>query len=508
MRRITTASREPLFSTLTTRQMEARAQADLPRHTLMARAGLAVARLAAALAPHAGRIWVACGPGNNGGDGIAAAMHLAQWAQQGRGGWQVHLTHVMGTNPDPTRLPIDSRHALGAALAAGVRFHAAPPDGADLVIDALLGIGARSSPEGLLGQWLERISLGSAPILAVDIPSGLDADTGTWSGPPLTAEGPARHTLSLLTLKPGLFTADGRDASGNVWFDSLGVEGVAPLDPRAWLSPVHVGTAGRRLHRAHKGTQGDVIIIGGQHVANDGAGMTGAAVLAARAALTSGAGRVYLTLLGGSIAWDPDCPELMFRSPGWLHASPALESSTVVCGCGGGQAVAGILPTAVGRSRRLVMDADALNTVAADADLGRQVKARSDRGLITVITPHPLEAARLLNTDTATVMADRLIAAETLAERLGAICILKGSGTVIAAPGGPTLINSSGNAKLATAGTGDVLAGMLGAALAGTSDPAHPLECVRSTVALHGDLADRWTGNTLTAGALARRAEG
>lgn len=170
--------------------------------------------------------------------------------------------------------------------------------------------------------------------------------------------------------------------------------------------------------------------------------------------------------------------------------------------------MAGILPTAVGRGRRLVMDADALNAVAADAGLSRQVRARSDRGLITVITPHPLEAARLLNTDTATVMADRLIAAETLAERLGVICILKGSGTVIAAPGGPTLINSSGNARLATAGTGDVLAGMLGAALAGTSDPAHPLECVRSTVALHGDLADRWTGSTLTAGALARRAEG
>lgn len=502
MRRITTASREPLYNTLTTRQIEARAQAGLPLHTLMDRAGLAVARLAAALGPHADRIWVACGPGNNGGDGMRAATHLAQWARQGHGGWQVHLTHVMGPTPDPARLAPDSRYALGQALAAGVHFHADPPDRADLVIDALLGIGARRAPEGRIGHWLERMNVVATSVLAVDVPSGLDADSGAWSGPALSTDGPTRHTLSLLTLKTGLFTADGRDATGSLWFDDLGVSLSDTETPRAWLSPANAGPA-RRLHRAHKGTQGDVIIIGGQPVGTLGTGMTGAAVLAARAALTSGAGRVYLGLLGDSIAWDPVYPELMVRSPEQLLASPSLEAGTVVCGCGGGQAVIGLLPTVIGRSHRLVLDADGLNAMAADSGLGHQLRTRHERGLTTVITPHPLEAARLLGTDTTTVMTDRLGAAETLAERLGAICVLKGSGTVIAAPGQTPFINASGNARLATAGTGDVLAGMLGAALAG-NDSSHTLECVRATVARHGDLADRWKGHTLTAGMLAQ----
>lgn len=503
MRRINTASREPLHSTATTRQIEARAQASLPSHALMDRAGLAAARLATALAPHARTIWVACGPGNNGGDGLQAAAHLARWRQDGRGSWQVHLTHALGPQPDPACLPGDARHALAQALDAGVRMHTDPPDQADLVIDALLGIGAHQAPQGLMGQWLQRMTHGRTPVLALDLPSGLTADTGCWSGPALTPGVPVRHTLSLLTLKPGLFTADGRDAAGDVWFDDLGVTALADEGPCAWLSPATGRQPPLRLHSSHKGSHADVVVIGGQHIGVTGAGMTGAGVLAARAALAWGAGRVYLALLGEPIAWDPASPELMMRTPEHLLQPDVMERCAVVCGCGGGEAVIPLLPAVISRSHRLVLDADALNAVAADRELARRVRSRRQRGQTTVITPHPLEAARLLDCDTASVMRDRLGAAQSLSEHLGAICVLKGSGTVVASPGETPHINATGNARLATAGTGDVLAGMIGSALAGAGETGS-LALVLAAVAHHGDMADRWAGSTLTAARLAR----
>jgi len=502
MRRITNASREPLHNTATTRQLERRVQSGLEPHTLMDRAGLAVARLAAAIAPHARSIWVACGPGNNGGDGLIAAAHLTRWRNEGRGSWQVHLTHSMGSTPDPARLPGDARHALSQAIAAGVRVAADPPDQADLVVDALLGIGALEAPAGVLGQWQARMDGGESPILAVDLPSGLSADTGTWSGPILRADGPVRHTLSLLTLKPGLFTADGRDAAGDVWFDDLGVAVDPDESPCAWLSPAKDWQA-QRPHRSHKGSHGDVVVIGGQYLGITGAGMTGAGVLAARAALESGAGRVYLALLGGALTWDPACAELMMRTPEHVLQSPVLGSAAVVCGCGGGEAVTPLLPVVISRSLRLVLDADALNAVASDPALVERVRSRRKHGQTTVITPHPLEAARLLDCDTTDVMRDRLGAAQSLSERLGAICVLKGSGTVIAAPDQKPHINASGNARLATAGTGDVLAGMIGAGLARSREP-DCLAQVLIAVAHHGRLADQWAGCTLTAGRLAQ----
>ncbi|TNF59326.1 MAG: NAD(P)H-hydrate dehydratase [Burkholderiales bacterium] len=501
MRRITSSSHEPLFDTVATRRIENRAQASLPPHALMDRAGLAVARLACALAPHARTIWIACGPGNNGGDGLRAAAHLAQWRHEGCGGWQVHVTHAHGTAPDPDRLPDDARHALACALAAGVRLQADAPPRADLAIDALLGIGARHGPEGVMGQWQEQMLRGEASVLAVDLPSGLSADTGAWSGPPVPAGRANRHTLSLLTLKPGLFTGHGRDAAGQVWFDDLGTPPPADEPPCAWLMPVAPWPAARP-HSSHKGSQGDVVVIGGQHVGISGAGMTGAAVLAARAALQAGAGRVYLALLGDPMAWDPGSPELMLRTPQFALQAGLLEHATVVCGCGGGDALAPLLPAILHRSHRLVLDADALNAIAADRSLARRVQSRRQRGLVTVVTPHPLEAARLLDSDTPAVMADRLAAARELAGQLGAICVLKGSGTVVAAPGETPCINASGNARLASAGTGDVLAGMLGASLA-AGGAGTPLHRVIRAVAHHGDLADRWRGGTLTAGRLA-----
>lgn len=193
--------------------------------------------------------------------------------------------------------------------------------------------------------------------------------------------------------------------------------------------------------------------------------MVGAACLAARSALAAGAGRVFVSTLAqgdeATAAFDSARPELMHRP---LAAAMAQlgERATTVAGCGGSEAVRAALPELLARSPRLVLDADALNHVAAAPELLRLLHGRAGRGLRTVLTPHPLEAARLLGTDSAAVQANRIAAATALAERTQCIVVLKGAGTVIAAPGRLPHINPSGNAMLATAGTGDVLAGWLG----------------------------------------------
>ncbi len=440
----------PMYGVAATRAIEQRSAAALPEHTLMRRAGDAMARLALALAPHARCVWVAAGPGNNGGDGLEAAVQLQ------RRGKRVLVT-LAG---DPQRLPTDAQDALGRANAAGLAIAASGgPElhEADLAIDALLGIGAARAPEGPIAALIARLNAMPCPVLAVDVPSGLNVDTGQPLGQVCVA---ATYTLSLLTLKPGLFTGAGRDHAGQVWLEALGVDGSTDSDPPdAWLTghaDVLASNPARR-HAQHKGSFGDVAIVGGAP------GMTGAALLAARAAHAAGAGRVFVNLLdGGSMTHDVQRPELMFR-PDWAASAPAvLAAGTVVCGCGGGGAVREVLPRLLSRVPRLVLDADALNAIAADSGLQALLTARTDAGHATVLTPHPLEAARLLGQSTATVQADRLAAAALLARRYGCVVLLKGSGTVIAAPGEVPAINPTGNASLASAGTGDVLAGWLG----------------------------------------------
>jgi hydroxyethylthiazole kinase-like uncharacterized protein yjeF len=516
-RRITDQQHEALFDASATRQIEQAALATLPPHTLMARAGLAVARLAQALAPHARCIWVACGPGNNGGDGLVAATHLHRQSRANGGRPQIVVT-LCG---DPARLPPDAALALTHAQAAGVRLADAPPVSFDLAIDALLGIGRLRPAHGMLAEHLRHLQTHRAPVLCVDLPSGLDGDTGAYPLGALQAP-PAgeRHTLSLLTLKPGLFTANGRDQAGTVWLDDLGCTPPAGIATRAFLHGAASQNPGlARPHTAHKGSQGDVLVLGGQDIGLSGCGMTGAAVLAARAALHAGAGRVYLSLLGNErtpapVGWDPACPELMLRHWQAIAESDLLEHASVVCGCGGGDAVRVVLHEVLQRARTLVLDADGLNAVAGDAALALALRERATRGQLSVLTPHPLEAARLLDTHTDAVMADRLLAAQSIAKRYAAICVLKGSGTVTCTAGSPPRINSSGNAALATAGTGDVLAGLIGAALASTAGQDAPLTRVADAVHHHGRLADRWVERyrtsgepaTLTAGALARSA--
>lgn len=499
MHRITPGASAALFDTAATQRLEQRAAALLPAHTLMQRAGLAIARLARALAPHARTVWIACGPGNNGGDGIEAALHLHQH------GLQVTVTWL-GT---PETAPPDTLHAWQAASAAGVPFSSQAPSHlgpSDLCIDALLGLGlapgdTRAAPaaHSPVLTLLQQLRQSAAPVLAVDVPTGLQANTGQYATgfapDPASPPPAARHTLSLLTLKPGLWTGVGRDAAGTVWFDDLGCSPGAER-PSAWL--LGQPAVSPRAHASHKGSYGDVAVIGGEGLAARGMGMTGAALLAARAALHSGAGRVLVGLLdGGGLTLDLQQPELMFRH---FQALP-LEQLTVVCGCGGGEAVVAVLPDVLQRAHRLVLDADALNAIAADSALQSTLRARAARGQGTVLTPHPLEAARLLGTDTARVQADRLSAAQQLAEHFACVVVLKGSGSVVAEPGQTPCINPTGNARLATAGTGDVLAGMVGARLAAG---VGALQAATSAVFAHGRTADHWPSDqVLTADRLA-----
>jgi ADP-dependent NAD(P)H-hydrate dehydratase / NAD(P)H-hydrate epimerase len=453
----------PLHGVQATRALEAQCAAGLPPHTLMARAGLAVARCALALAPHARRVWVVAGGGNNGGDGLEAAGHLRA------AGKAVHVT-LLG---DEHQLPADAATALAKARAAGAVFLKAgqTPPTADLVIDALLGIGVASlrplSPA--LRHAVQQINQHAAPTLAIDLPSGLNADTGAVHDIAVHAT----HTLSLLTLKPGLFTALGRDHAGDIWLDRLQCDAhhyaTALLLGREAALPWHAP----RAHASHKGQFGDVIVVGGAR------GMGGAALLAARAALHAGAGRVFVSALDAqALSLSQSTPELMWRPALWQDPN-AVAAATVVAGCGGGDATATALPILLSRAPRLLLDADALNAVAADASLQTLLQQRARRGAHTVLTPHPLEAARLLaHADATDVQADRLQAAQTLAARFACTVALKGSGTVIAAPNQTTALNPSGNGRLASAGTGDVLAGWLAgrwSALPGAT--AHAVTC-------------------------------
>ena len=467
----------PLSTIAVTRGIESAHANSACSVSLMQRAGLATAQLVQALAPHARKIWIPCGPGNNGGDGLEAATYL----------------HRMGRHVVVSELPLplprarvgDALKAQDKAVQAGVRFQTDVPDDFDFCVDALFGIGKSDGFDTRCQSWISSINASASPVLALDVPTGLHADTGVQA--PLSVR--ADYTLSLLTLKPGLFTADGRALTGEIWFNALEA---APAElPTAYLSGPPPTPS--KAHNTHKGAFGDVAVIGGD------TSMVGAAVLAARAALHGGAGRVFIGLLAaqGAPAFDYDFPELMVRDIPLLP----LEKMTVVAGCGGGPAIAEFLLDLVRRAWHLVLDADALNHLALSDEAQRALAARPPG--TSVLTPHPLEAARLLGTSVSGVQANRIAAAQTLANRWQCVVVLKGSGTVIAAPGKLPHINPTGNGYLATAGTGDVLAGLLGSYLAQQQD-AFSAGC--NAVYRHGEVADRWpTGaGTLTAHQLAQ----
>lgn len=461
----------PLWDEAGSRQAEALALANAAPHALMGRAGEALARLAQALAPHSRLFWIACGPGNNGGDGLLAALRLHQR------GYAVWVTRAPG---DPAS-GSDAEWALRQVLQAGLTVHATPPDGPwDLAIDALFGLGARPGLTPPHLDWLRQMRSCPSPLLCADLPSGLHPGTGQWLGPADALLRPpgTTHTLGLLTLKTGLYTGSGRDAAGEVWLDTLGTP---PLEASASAKLLGPPPPAQPAHDTHKGRLGRVWVIGGDR------GMAGAAWLAGQSALRRGAGRVHVQLLAPQDTSVPR-PLALMSATEWPTDAADL---TVVAGCGGGGAIAAALPRVLSASPRGVLDADALNAIAADTSLQTLLQQRGVRQRPTVITPHPLEAARLLGCSAAQVQADRLGAARRLADWARCVVVLKGSGSVIAAPDGPLAINPTGNHRLATAGSGDVLAGWIGARLA-QGESAWDAAC--ASVFLHGQQADRATG--------------
>jgi hydroxyethylthiazole kinase-like uncharacterized protein yjeF len=461
----------PIYTVAEIRELERAALSMEPVPPLMERAGLAAAELARERFLGAGRsALVLAGPGNNGGDGFVLARQLRQW-------W--YRVTVVFTG-DRDKLSDDARAALDAWLAAGGRIEAEVPRSIvfDLVVDALFGIGLERDITGRYAELIGYVNDQPAPVLALDIPSGLQADHGRILGCGVRAD----CTLTFIALKPGLLTLDGPDQAGEVQVAELGLDVEALLPARGRLISPNILACALlpRPRNSHKGTFGNVGVIGGAY------GMTGAALLAGRAALKLGAGRVYLGLLGAdSPRLDPVQPELMLRT-----AEQALELNHQTClvvGPGLGQSAEArdVVRTALHREIPLVLDADALNLIGTDAELQQHCRRRTAP---TLMTPHPAEAGRLLQTPTARVQADRLGAALQLAPRYRAAIALKGVGTVCALPDGRWYVNPSGNPGMGSAGMGDVLSGILGALLAqGATDDLALL----AGVCLHGAAADQ-----------------
>lgn len=418
------------------RALEARHADAAP--PLMERAGRVAADLALRLLERSRtRVLVCAGPGNNGGDARVMARLL------GQRGVSIEVVAPGGT---------------------------VPVGDYGLVVDGIFGIGLTRPVTGPNAELIERINAFPGPVLALDVPSGLDADTGRVMGVAVRAT----HTLSFIGGKPGLYTLDGPDHCGEVTVDDLGLH----LDefPGALLSLDDFRTCLKpRARNSHKGSYGSLAVIGGA------AGMTGAALLAARAGLKLGAGRVFAGLLQ-LLAVDPLQPELMLRTP-----EDALAQATAVVvgpGLGASDAAVEVIRRAIGADLPLLLDADALNLVAAHPVLAAHLARRS---ATTVLTPHPAEAGRLLATATETVQADRVAAALELARRFNAGVALKGCGSVIAHPDGSWRINPNGNPGLASGGSGDVLAGMAGALLA---QGWTAVDALAAAVHLHGAAAD------------------
>jgi hydroxyethylthiazole kinase-like uncharacterized protein yjeF len=484
--KVNTQAEIALFSVAEIRAIEQAALADLPPYTLMQRAGAAAATAARQLnrKSDTAHILILAGPGNNGGDALEAACDLSS------GGLEVSVLLMAGdVQRDP---PPDAAHALARANTCAIEW--ITPEQLDtdsswtLVLDGLFGIGMQRPLGPEYRAIAARINALHCPVLALDIASGLNADTGCIA---IAADTDAdknagdsairaTHTITFIAAKPGLHTCDGRDYSGEVQIADLGIDRTLFPQAQAVLNAPRHFSAGLqpRAQNSHKGSYGDVTIVGGAE------GMAGAVILAARAAAHTGAGRVYAGFLAQAPAYDPLHPELMCR----VAATLDFGNSTVVVGPGLSESreAHDLLSKALHAPGNLVLDADALNMLAAEPGLQNKLSTRQRLGA-TLLTPHPLEAARLLNISAAAVQADRLQAARSLAQRFQSIVILKGSGTVIARPDGIVAINPTGNPGLATAGSGDVLSGVCGALLA---QHWSPWEAALGAVWLHGAAAD------------------
>lgn len=439
----------PLYRPAQVRAMDERAIGALgvPAYTLMTRAGTAAWRLLRQRWPGAQTVGVACGPGNNGGDGHVLAR-LARAA-----GCQVHVLALPGGAPRSAH----ARQALADWRAAGgsvASFDGQLPQ-ADVWVDALYGTGLTRAPCEAAQAMIERINASRLPVLALDVPSGLDADTGHAVGAAVRAT----VTISFIGAKRGLYTGMARDFCGEVLVDPLELPGAgfADIAPAAWrcrsdslarwLAPRHAN--------AHKGEYGHVLCIGGE------VGMGGAVRLCAEAALRAGVGLASVaTRSAGVAALVAARPEAMTHAVEDVAAlQPLLDRATVLAvgpGLGQGEWGQALYRAALASGKPLVLDADALNLLSADPGPVPQA----------ILTPHPGEAARLLGQDKREVQADRFGAAQALAQRYRCVVVLKGAGTLVATPEQSPMVIGAGNPGMATGGMGDVLSGVIAALLA------------------------------------------
>ncbi|PXW91249.1 hydroxyethylthiazole kinase-like uncharacterized protein yjeF/hydroxyethylthiazole kinase-like uncharacterized protein yjeF [Nitrosomonas sp. Nm84] len=446
-----------------------------PPH-LMEKAGLAAAQVIRnQLLKHTNHsVLVLAGPGNNGGDAFVVARYLQEWG---------HAVTVAFTG-DRDREPFDAKQAMQAWLASGGEISADIPGDQhwDVVIDGLFGIGLDQSKhrpiEGKYREWVDRINQMNVPIASLDIPSGLGSDDGCIYGAAIHAT----ITVTFIGLKPGLFTNFGPECCGTVVLCDLDIPLASPPVPHIWLLDKKLAQSllpPPRCANSHKGTFGNLAILGGA------TGMVGATLLAGRSALHLGAGRVYLGLLT-RLAPPVDFlqPELMLRSPPELFKLKSLDCLVVGPGLGDEPEALSWLDCALSTEWTLVLDADALNLIAMHPHLAKKL---SQRKTPSVLTPHPAEAARLLKTDTDAIQNSRMDAACKISQQLNCYVVLKGAGSICCFPDGERYINTSGNPGLSTAGTGDVLAGMIGSLIAQGLNPDHALLLA---VYLHGAAAD------------------
>jgi ADP-dependent NAD(P)H-hydrate dehydratase / NAD(P)H-hydrate epimerase len=405
---------QPIYLTRAIRGIEQRA-GDVP---LMERAGAAAADMAAELCTGKD-VLVLAGPGNNGGDARIAAARLEE------------KFFRVAVASHPRELPPDKSWGL--------------------VIDGLFGIGLARDIAGEHAELVQYANRSRCPVLALDVPSGIQSDTGQVLGCAVRAT----HTLTFIAMKPGLLTLEGPDHCGETRVASLGIESFPK--PTAWVAHRELfrSVLRPRPRNFHKGMAGSLGILGGAR------GMTGAALLAGRAALKIGAGRTYVGLLH-ELPVDAAAPELMLR-----HVDDVLRQDldAVVAGPGLGRTghAATLVGAVLASDWPCVLDADALNLIAEDDDLRAACERRRAD---TLVTPHPAEAARLLGLGVPEVQADRIAAAQSLAKRFNAHALLKGNGSVIVARDGHLFVNTTGNPGMASAGMGDVLSGILGALLA------------------------------------------
>ena len=425
------------------------ARFGLDEDDLMARAGLAAWRLLLDRWPQAQSIGIVCGPGNNGGDGYV----LAELARSS--GRHVQVMRLGAeVRAGAARRAADLYLQAGGEAATFIADEDLPQ--ADVWVDALFGIGLHRALEGAAADVVTALNRRPWPLLSLDVPSGVDADTGFDHGLAVRAN----VTLSFIAGKPGLYTGRGRTAAGEVLVDTLGLADHVfdDLEPaarlacadalRLWLPP--------RDRSAHKGHFGSVLCIGGDH------GYGGAIALCAEAAHRTGAGLVSAATRAEHV------PVLLTRRPETMaHAvdsapelQPLLGKATVVAigpGLGGCEWSAEMLYGALDAGKPLVLDADALNALARRDALTLGA---------AVLTPHPGEAARLLGSSVAEVERDRIVSARQLAARYDCVVVLKGAGTVVMAPGEIPVIVDAGNPGMATGGMGDVLTGVIAGAVA------------------------------------------